>query len=53
MSTDYKNRISQYLKEDKNPNQKLDWTDDDQRYCKKHKRNFHFKCRDCFPIQKT
>jgi hypothetical protein len=35
--------------EDLDPNQQLDWNDIFQRYCAKHKRNFHFTCRACYP----
>lgn len=51
-------RTSEYLKtnrkrmkqEDKDCNQGIDWTDVEQKYCKRHKRNFHFKCMRCETI---
>ena len=37
----------QYEREDLDPNQVLDWTDENQKYCKKHKRNYHNECKAC------
>jgi hypothetical protein len=36
-----------YELEDQDKNQKLDWSDDNQKYCKTHKRNYHLKCMEC------
>jgi|GEM_PF-3819404 len=44
-----RNKILAYNHDDYNPNQQLDWKDTNQRYCKKHKRNYHFTCRGCHP----
>jgi len=38
----------QYEKDDENPNQELDWTDDSQRECPIHNRSYHIKCRSCY-----
>ena len=40
-------KLEKYILEDENSNQQLDWTDDFQRYCARHDRNFHIKCRSC------
>ncbi len=39
----------QYKREDEDSNQQIDWTDEYQRYCGKHDRSFHIKCRGCHP----